>query len=313
MINMEEKVQKMKHKHVWVRVVLSLLVILIIIGGIAMYYLFNFAFARGGFSDQIRSKANTEWYDSHPSQTWTQKTKDGQTLKAHYFAADQPTNKTVVVVHGYGGSARRMSTYIRMFHNDGYNVLAPDNRGFGDSTGKYIGYGWLDRVDVANWMKQVNQYDPHGELGIFGISMGASTVMYTLPLAPSNTKFAIADCGYSSINAELSHELHDVFHLPAFPILPIANWYSRFLAGYKFTDGNTTDTLKHNQIPLFIIHGSDDKFVPTKFAYQNYKNDKGKDKEIWIVRGAEHAQSKQIQPAEYQQKMADFASKWFNN
>ena len=200
-----------------------------------------------------------------------------------------------------------------MFHNDGYNVLAPDNRGFGDSTGKYIGYGWLDRVDVANWMKQVNQYDPHGELGIFGISMGASTVMYTLPLVPSNTKFAIADCGYSSINAELSHELHDVFHLPAFPILPIANWYSRFLAGYKFTDGNTTDTLKHNQIPLFIIHGSDDKFVPTKFAYQNYKNDKGKDKEIWIVRGAEHAQSKQIQPAEYQQKTADFASKWFNN
>ncbi|WP_429970329.1 alpha/beta hydrolase [Fructilactobacillus sp. Tb1] len=308
---MKNKEKKIKQKRVWTRVLLSLLVILIIIGGIAMYYLFNFAFARGGFSDQIKSRSNTEWYDTHTSQIWTQKTKDGQTLKAHYFTADQPTNKTVIVIHGYGGSARHMSTYIRMFHNDGYNVLAPDNRGFGDSTGHYIGYGWLDRIDVANWMKQINEYNPHGEIGMYGISMGAATVMYTLPLAPSNTKFAIADCGYSSINAELSHELHSIFHLPAFPILPIANWYSRILAKYDFMDANTNETLKHNNIPLFIIHGSADDFVPTKFAYQNYKNDAGKDKEIWIVRGADHAHSKETDPVQYNQKTAAFANKWF--
>ncbi|WP_413628131.1 alpha/beta hydrolase [Fructilactobacillus vespulae] len=283
----------------------------IIVAGIGMYYLFNFAFQRGGFSTTLGGHPNTEWYDTTQSQTWTQKTKDNITLKAHYFEAEQPTNKTVIVIHGYGGSARKMSSYEQMFHNMGYNVLAPDNRSFGDSGGNYTGYGWKDRTDIVNWMKQINQYNPHTEIGMYGISMGAAAVMFTLPEAPQNVKFAIADCGYTSINAELTHELKTMFNLPAFPIIPLANIYSQVLAGYGFDDANTKNTLKHNEIPLFIIHGSKDNFVPTKFAYENYKNNKGNNKELWIVKNAKHAQSRLEDPQEYQRRVGDFAMRWF--
>ncbi|USS88047.1 alpha/beta hydrolase [Fructilactobacillus hinvesii] len=303
---------QVKQKRVWPRVLVVLLAVLLVIGGLAMYYLFNFAFQRGGFASQQAKNVNTEFYDQTPSQTWTQKTKDGLTLKAHYFAAQQPTNKTVVVVHGYGSSARKMSSYIKMFHNDGYNVLAPDNRSFGDSQGRYVGYGWLDRTDLANWMKQINEYNPRAEIGMFGVSMGASAVMYTLPLAPKNVKFAIADCGYSSIDAELAYELKTMFKMPSFPILPLASIYSKVLAKYDFQKANTKQTLKNNQIPLFIIHGDEDQFVPTRFAYQNYRNDKGEHKEIWIVKGAGHAQARSVNPDEYQQRTQEFAERWFN-
>lgn len=306
------KQKKQKEKRVWTRVILSLLVILIIVGGFVMYLLFNYAFERGGFSTQLGTNVNTEWYDNTPSQTWTQKTKDGLTLKAHYIPAKEPTNKTVLVVHGYGGSAQRMSTYIRMLHKDGYNVLAPDNRAFGQSGGKYIGYGWKDRTDLTNWMHQINEYNPHSEIGMYGISMGASAVMFTLPKAPHNVKWAIADCGYSSIYEELKYELKNLFHLPANPILPIATVYSKVLAGYNFEDGDTKQTLKHNEIPLFIIHGDADTFVPTKFAYENYRNNHGKEKQLCIVKGASHAHSKHVEPEQYQEKTAAFASKYFN-
>ncbi|USS93377.1 alpha/beta hydrolase [Fructilactobacillus ixorae] len=302
-----------KPKRIWPRVLISVLVILIIIGGVMIYFLFNFAFQRGGFASRQEQNINTEFYDRTPSQTWTQKTKDGLTLKAHYFTADQPTNKTIVVVHGYGGSARKMSSYIRMFHNDGYNVLAPDNRTFGQSQGHYIGYGWLDRSDLAHWMKQLNQYNPHAEIGMFGVSMGAAEVLYTLPLAPHNVKFAIADCGYTSISAELAYQLKTMFKLPAFPILQIASVYSKLFAKYNFQRADTKQTLRQNQIPLFIIHGDQDTFVPTKFAYQNFRNNGGKNKELWIVKGAGHAQSRSMEPEQYQQRTQAFAERWFNS
>ncbi|WP_040473217.1 alpha/beta hydrolase [Fructilactobacillus florum] len=301
-----------KRKRVWPRVLISLVVIIIVASLIALYYLFNFAFSRDGFSTQLGQGVNTEWYDTNPSQTWTQKTKSGLTLKAHYFAAAQPTNKTILVVHGYGGSARRMSTYLRMFHNEGYNVLAPDNQAFGESQGRYVGYGWQDRTALAGWMHQINQYNPHGEIGMYGISMGASAVLFTLPKAPANVKFAIADCGYASIQGELEYELQHLFHLPTFPIIPMERMYSRILAGYDFADANTSQTLKHNQIPLFIIHGDQDHLVPTRFAYENYRNNGGKQKQLWIVKGAGHAQSKQVDPELYQEKTAEFAKRWFD-
>ncbi|USS90348.1 alpha/beta hydrolase [Fructilactobacillus carniphilus] len=304
---------KVKQKRVWPRVLVVILIIVIVASGFAVYYLFNFAFQRGGFASQQGANVNTEFYDKTPSQTWTQKTKDGLLLKAHYFAAAQPTDKTVVVVHGYGSSARKMSSYIKMFHNDGYNVLAPDNRAFGKSQGHYVGYGWLDRIDLANWMKQLNEYNPHAEIGMFGVSMGAAEVMYTLPLAPKNVKFAIADCGYASINAELAYQLKTMFKLPSFPILPLANVYSKILAKYDFQRANTKQSLHKNQIPLFIIHGDKDQFVPTKFAYQNYRNNDGKNKQIWIVKGAGHAQARSMDPEEYQHRTQAFAEQWFNS
>lgn len=161
-----------KRKRVWPRVLISLVVIIIVASLIALYYLFNFAFSRDGFSTQLGQGVNTEWYDTNPSQTWTQKTKSGLTLKAHYFAAAQPTNKTILVVHGYGGSARRMSTYLRMFHNEGYNVLAPDNQPLARARdAMLVMVGRIARRWLAGCIKLINII-PTGKLECMGLVWG---------------------------------------------------------------------------------------------------------------------------------------------
>ncbi len=38
-----------------------------------------------------------------------------------------------------------MTKYIRNFYERGYNVIAPDLRGHGNSEGDYVGMGWHDR------------------------------------------------------------------------------------------------------------------------------------------------------------------------
>jgi hypothetical protein len=43
---------------------------------------------------------------------------------------------------------------IRKYYFDlGYDILKPDARGHGMSGGDYIGYGWHERKDYLDWIK----------------------------------------------------------------------------------------------------------------------------------------------------------------
>ncbi|WP_334340389.1 alpha/beta hydrolase [Companilactobacillus sp. HBUAS56275] len=276
-------------------------------------YMFNYAFSKSGYSSQIKGhlSKNSQWFLDQKPQIWEQTTKDHLKLKARYLPAGKETAKTVIVVHGFGSASKYIGSYVRMFHNAGYNVLAPDNRSFGMSQGKYAGYGWKDRNDMTAWIKQLNQkFGANSQIGLYGISMGAATVMYTLGEHPKNVRFAIADCGYSTISGELSYQLKEMFGLPSFPIVPTASLFADFLAGYNFYQASTKDSLRKNKVPLFIIHGSKDDFVPTKNAYLNYDYTKGP-KKLWIVKGAGHAGSLSKARQQYVEKATDFANKYF--
>lgn len=295
-------------------------VILLVVVGVALVadigaggYMFNYAFSKNGYASQAAGPLgkNDRWLLDQKQDIWEQTTKDHLKLKARYLPATKKTSKTVVVVHGYGSASKYMGSYVKMFHEAGYNVLAPDNRSFGMSQGKYAGYGWKDRFDLANWIKQVNQKNgSQSQIGLFGVSMGAATVLYTLGQKLSNVKFAIADCGYTTISGELSYQLKDMFGLPSFPIVPTASLYADALAGYNFYQASSKDTLKRSKVPLFIIHGSKDKFVPTKNAYQNYDYAKGP-KKLWVVKGAGHAQSYSVAKDKYVTNTTDFAQEYF--
>ena len=281
-------------------VVVVIILILADFGG--AYYLFNFAFSRTGFSskgnDQPLNSAEV-WAQKQKQSTWRQTSSQGELhLKARYYPAATTTPKTMVVVHGFGDNSLTLGNYIRFFHQAGYNVLAPDNRSHGHSQGKYIGFGWQDRQDLQDWIQQlIRRKGSNVQIGLFGVSMGASTVMYYLGLkVPKQVKTAIADCGYASINGELTYELKRLFNLPSVPLIPTANLYTQALAHYSLYDGETAQTLKHNHIPLFIIHGTKDTFVPTSNAKLNYQNDSGP-KKLWLVKGAKHARSYQKNPA----------------
>lgn len=296
-------------------VVVVIILILADFGG--AYYLFNFAFSRTGFSskgnDQPLNSAEV-WAQKQKQNTWRQTSSQGGLhLKARYYPAATTTPKTMVVVHGFGDNSLTLGNYIRFFHQAGYNVLAPDNRSHGHSQGKYIGFGWQDRQDLQDWIQQlIRRKGSNVQIGLFGVSMGASTVMYYLGLkVPKQVKTAIADCGYASINGELTYELKRLFNLPSAPLIPTANLYTQALAHYSLYDGETAQTLKHNRIPLFIIHGTKDTFVPTSNAKLNYQNDSGP-KKLWLVKGAKHARSYQKNPPLYQKRVLSWTAKYLN-
>lgn len=300
----------------WSLISVVVLVVVALFG--ATMYMYQYAFVPGQKSFLNGGKPtkvyqdNQRWLKNIKQSKWHQQSAtDDLKLAAIYVPATKPTNKTILVAHGYMGKKEDMARYIHMYHDLGYNVLAPDDRAAGESEGDAIGYGWTDRLDYVKWAQKIvatNGQD--SQIALFGVSMGGATVMFTAgEKLPKQVKAVIEDCGYNSIADELAYQLNDLFGLPKFPLFYTTNWMARVRAGYNFNDGDTAKSLANSKLPIFMIHGDQDKFVPTKMVYTNYKAAHAP-KQLWVVPGAAHGEALATDPTTYRNKVAQFLNEY---
>lgn len=255
---------------------------------------------------------NTDWFDANENEIWTIRSKDGLKLTGYYFAANEPTTKTVIVAHGYNSTARDMSVFGQFFAEKlGYNVLLPDARGHGNSEGNYIGFGWHERKDYLQWIEKVIQIQGEdSQIALFGVSMGGATVMMVSgEELPEQVKVIVEDCGYSSVQEQLSFQLKSMFKLPSFPLVHTTSLLTGAKAGYRFSEASAVKQVAKAKVPMLFIHGSKDDFVPTQMVYQVY-NACQTPKDLLIVDGAVHAESQGTNPAIYEAKIKEFVENY---
>ena len=70
-------------------------------------------------------------------------------------------------------------------------------------------------------------------------------------------------------------------------------------------DYSTVEALKNNYIPVMLIHGTDDHFVPVNMTYENYLACAG-EKRLLIVPGADHGMSHYTEPEKYEAEAKRF-------
>lgn len=245
----------------------------------------------------------------------------GENLRALYVEAAQPTDRTAVIVHGYTDNAIRMMMIGYLYsHELGFNILLPDLHGHGMSEGSEIRMGWLDRLDVLQWMLYADELfgRPNGgttRMVVHGISMGAATTMMVSGdvnqegnLMPF-VKCFVEDCGYTSVWDEFQGELKGQFGLPAFPLLHIASLLCKLEYGWSFREASALQQVARCQLPMLFIHGEDDTFVPTEMVYPLYEA-KPEPKALWIAPGSAHALSYRDHPEEYTARVKAFVEQY---
>ena len=305
-----------KHKKAWLIGLLSIFGVLLmgLVGASLYFYQYAFvpskkSFLSGGESRIV--KDGKAWLKSVHKETWTEKAAGADlNLVADDVPAAKPPNKTVVVAHGYMNTKEFMAPQIKMFHDAGVNVLAPDDRGHGQSQGNYIGYGWPDRLDYLKWINQIiKKQGQQSQIALYGVSMGGATVMYLSgEKLRSQVKSIVEDCGYTSIIDELTYQAKAMFNLPKWPLIPSVALTATIKAGYNVFDASAITALHKNTRPILFIHGSKDKFVPTSMVYQNYRAATKSKKALWVVKGAGHAKSF----PDHQQAYSKRVVGWFN-
>ena len=235
-----------------------------------------------------------EWMEQQTLEDLYVKSRDGLLLHAYYLAAEEPSDRLVIIHHGFTSKAKDNSTHAKFFHDLGFEVMLLDLRAHGESEGKYVGFGILDRFDTLKWVEYARKrFGKDIRIVLHGTSMGAATVLMTLglPEIRSSVSAVIADCAYTSPAEIFAHVIKKNYHLPSFPIIQIDNLMSKAAAGYSMDEYSTKEALRQNkEVPVLFIHGAEDKFVPTAMSRENYMACISR-KELLIVDNAGHGSS----------------------
>ena len=258
------------------------------------------------FAAYMQQKA--EWLRSLPMETVRITAEDGTVLVGHLYRT-ACARRTILAMHGWRSSWDRDFGMIAEFwHQSGCNVLYAEQRGQGESGGDYMGFGMLERHDCLAW---IGWLDDNGfsDLPIYlgGVSMGASTVLMSAAFdLPENVKGIIADCAFTSAEAIWRHVARNNMHLPYTGLwAATANDLCKRRIQIGAAEYSTVQALGESRVPVLLIHGTDDQFVPVTMTYENYKACNSP-KHLLVVPGADHGMSYYVDRAGYEAAMRDF-------
>lgn len=264
------------------------------------------------YSGYRGSPEEKEWFANIRKDVYI-KSEDGLKLHGYEVENKNGNGNYIIACHGYSGSANDMARYAKWYYSMGYSLIIPDARAHGESEGNVRGMGWLERRDIPIWISKILTEHKEVEIALFGISMGAATVMMTSgEKLPEQVKAVIEDCGYSSAWDEFQKQLKNMFHLPSFPLMNVASLVTKIRGGYSLKEASAVNQLRNCKLPVLFIHGSKDDFVPFEMldiVYEAAKTEKIK----MAFDGAGHAMSSTKDPENYWNAVRSFLNKHMNN
>lgn len=290
--------------------------------GIARYFFRRTMIRKNAKEERTEKMAGTDWSryipDIQKNRMWMEKqaceeayikSRDGLKLFGTWFPALDPSSKKVVICfHGYSSEGMKNFTSLgRFYMKEGYNVLIIDERAHGKSEGEYIGFGCLDRYDALEWIQYArDKMNDNCEIILHGISMGGATVLMTSGLnLPSCVKAIISDCAFTSAWEVFCSVLKITYHMPAFPVMHIADEMCKRQAGFGLNECNAAVEVQKAKVPILFIHGDGDTFVPYRMCHELYHKC-ASPKDILIIKGASHAEAFYKEPDQYRNKILEF-------
>ena len=165
---------------------------------------------------------------------------EGATINALHFKAGQPKG-VILYFHGNGGSLRNWGEVAGTFVEQGYDVLMPDYRGYGKSTGRITGEAVLHQ-DAAYAYAYLQARYPEQDIILYGRSLGTGLAVY---LARSyRPRLLILESPYYSLRDLIARRL---------PFIP--GFFAKYQLRSDLWIGEVT-------CPIYLFHGTQDEVIP---------------------------------------------------
>ena len=233
---------------------------------------------------------------------------DGLTLFGRYYHVKDGAPLDIGF-HGYRSSALTdFAGGSELSFSMGHNLLLVDERAHGRSEGRTIAFGIQERWDADSWVRYaVERFGADTEIILYGVSMGAATVLMAAGLdLPENVKGIIADCPYSSPKDIIRKVAKDM-HMPDRLSWPFVKIGGRVYGGFDLDETDAARAVRQARIPILIIHGESDSFVPCEMS------DIVSENPALITRctfpGADHGFSYLVDTPRYRKIVTDFVEK----
>ncbi|KRE22753.1 alpha/beta hydrolase [Paenibacillus sp. Soil522] len=218
--------------------------------------------------------------------------------------------RTVVFSHGYG--ANREESWVPMYelskllHGLNYNILLFDY-GYASKEYKAPATGGLE--ESQQLLAAVDYAKSRGaeDIVVWGFSMGAGTALQAA-LQTDEIDAMILDSLFIPSPEALFDNLNQFVTLPRFS-LPLIESMIPLWTGTSFGSIPASEVISNiYDIPLFIIHGTNDVKASYKTAEVIAEGQGNILSRSWIVQDGKHELLFQVHPSEYIQRAALFLS-----
>ena len=222
-------------------------------------------------------------------------------LLSGWLGLTTPGAPVIILNHGTPGNRVGMISRAAFLYQHGFNVLLFDFQSYGKSEGVISTLGMVESEDILAAISFLHSQPAtmNSKIGVLGLSMGATAavlaasrttdilalVAESCPVDATLVTMDVPDEAARQADKELVEEVYGVDITQARP-LDVVNK----LAGHT---------------AIFFVNGDADSITPLS-GMQALFDSAGDPKQYWVVPGAQHAQSFDVDPQDYIQRVDDF-------
>ncbi|MGI4847980.1 MAG: alpha/beta hydrolase [Janthinobacterium lividum] len=228
---------------------------------------------------------DASWYDGQPEGLTEARLDvtdaDGKTqhINTWWWPAADAKAPTVLYLHGSRWNLTGQLFRIEQLHDFGFSVLAIDYRGFGLSDGKLPSEQTVYEDAQEAWQRLLQLQPDPGKRYIYGHSLGGAVAIDLAARlahkpASENAHGLIVESSFTSLS-EIAKSL-------SYSWLPI-----QLLLSQKF---DSIDKIAQVNMPVLFLHGTNDRYVTSRFSQELYAATPTK-KRLLLIEGGTHNNS----------------------
>ncbi len=226
---------------------------------------------------------------------------DTQNIHAWWWPASQADAPAVLYLHGSRWNLTGHLFRLEQLRSLGFSVLAIDYRGFGKSLGELPSEASVYEDARIAWDHLKSLQPDASKRVIYGHSLGGAVAV---DLATDLDRSAADNAGARALIIESTFtNLADIATEVADTPWPI-----RWLVSQKF---DSIDKIDQVRMPVLIVHGTADPYVPSRFSEQLYEAAR-EPKRLLLIEGGTHNNSMRIGRQEYRRALDELLGEPLN-
>ncbi|MGJ8549171.1 alpha/beta hydrolase [Winogradskyella wichelsiae] len=209
------------------------------------------------------------------------------------YSKSEIPKSTIILLHGSSHNKEHFLELSEFLSLNGFNSVALDIRGFGESEGQFFTYGVKESKDIQILIDHLINKEGFDHIGIWGQSIGGALVLQTMGIE-KRIKYGISESSYTSLksNVQSFFKRHAGFSLAIFSDYLVDR--SGSIGNFDADEASPYKSSKNITQPILVVHGGKDKQIPIEEGRANYNNIKSKDKKFLEIEEAGHSDLWQV-------------------